>query len=134
MSSQLKTENYGLCQYGNNDIPDWRTDYTGDMAVIDDELANINKEVTGLKKYVSDGKRLVASAITDKGVETETDATFEELAANISEIQTGTEYRIGLTELTTSLCQSDEYVLPLCKLNCVAFHKEIKGTGGSLIL
>lgn len=89
MSSQLKTENYGLCQYSDNDIPDWRTDYTGDMAVIDDELANINKEVTELKKSVSDGKEKVATAITDKGVATETTDSFDIMASNIKKIPTG---------------------------------------------
>ena len=35
---------------------------------------------------VSDGKRLVASAITDKGVSTEDDATFQVMANNINNI------------------------------------------------
>lgn len=38
---------------------------------------------------VSDGKSLVASAITDKGVETASDATFKTIANNISKISTG---------------------------------------------
>ena len=36
---------------------------------------------------VSDGKRLVASAITDKGVSTEDDATFQVMANNINNIE-----------------------------------------------
>lgn len=119
LSSQAKTENYGLCQYGDNDIPDWRTDYTGDMAVIDEQLKAradgenlINKEVTTLKqeleetkKSVSDGKSKVASAITEKGVSTEATDTFDVMVENIGKIQTG----ISLTQVigtttTTSNC------------------------------
>ena len=38
---------------------------------------------------VSDGKKKVASAITDKGIETAPDATFQTMADNIAKIQTG---------------------------------------------
>lgn len=38
---------------------------------------------------VSNGKSLVASAITDKGIQTASDATFQTMATNISNIQTG---------------------------------------------
>ena len=52
-----------------------------------------NKVITGeihtLKKSVSDGKTKVANAITDKGVETATDVTFDVMAENISKIETG---------------------------------------------
>ena len=44
--------------------------------------------VDALKKSVSDGKTKVANAITDKGVETATDATFDVMAENISKIDT----------------------------------------------
>ena len=40
---------------------------------------------------VSNGKRLVANAITDKGVTTSETATFETMSNNISQIQTGTD-------------------------------------------
>lgn len=43
--------------------------------------------ITELKNSVSDGKTLVANAITAKGVSTATDATFATLAANIGNIK-----------------------------------------------
>ena len=49
-------------------------------------LSELNSNVNDLKKSVSDGKTLVANAITDKGVATATDATFE-IMANIREIE-----------------------------------------------
>lgn len=109
MSSQVKTENYGLCQYGDNDIPDWRTDYTGDMAVIDEQLKAradkenlINKEVTELKQELEetkksgrDGREDLAAAITEKGVATEYKDDMHVMAANVRKISTG----VNLTQM-----------------------------------
>lgn len=57
-------------------------------------LANAaNQEIPNLKSSVSEGKRQVASAITDKGVSTASDASFSTMAANIrkiDKIMTGT--------------------------------------------
>lgn len=57
-------------------------------------LANAaNQEIPSLKSSVSEGKRQVASAITDKGVSTASDASFSTMAANIrkiDKIMTGT--------------------------------------------
>lgn len=89
LASQNKTKNLGLCQFGNDDIPDWRTDYTGDMNKIDKSIKTISDEVAEVKKSVSDGKSKVASAITDKGVATEATDTFDTMAENIGKIQTG---------------------------------------------
>lgn len=48
-------------------------------------------EVDDLKKSVSDGKTSVANAITAKGVQTATDATFSTMATNIGKINTGSD-------------------------------------------
>lgn len=48
-------------------------------------------EVNEIKKSVSDGKTLVADAITEKGIETATNAAFATMAENISHINTGTD-------------------------------------------
>ena len=92
MSSQNQTKNLGLCQFGDNDIPDWRTDYTGDMDKIDKSIKTISDEVAEVKKSVSDGKSKVASAITDKGVATEATDTFDTMAENIRKIPSGEMY------------------------------------------
>lgn len=52
-------------------------------------LAEVSREIELLKKSVSDGKSLVASAITEKGVETATDATFQTMHDNILSIKSG---------------------------------------------
>ena len=59
------------------------------------DYEHIQGEIDNLKKSVSDGKTKVANAITDKGVETATDATFDVMANNISQIETGKKYSYG---------------------------------------
>ncbi len=49
----------------------------------------VTNEVDTLKKSVSDGKSLVAGAITDKGIITAADATFATMAQNINNIKIG---------------------------------------------
>lgn len=49
----------------------------------------LSDEVEATKKSVSDGKTLVATAITSKGVATSSDATFVTMATNINAIKTG---------------------------------------------
>ena len=50
---------------------------------------NLVKAVNECFQSASDGKALIASAITGKGIETNSDATFATMAANISLIETG---------------------------------------------
>lgn len=58
---------------------------TSDSAVIWHQLA-FQSDLDELFQSVSNGKGLIASAITDKGVETLADATFATIAENISNI------------------------------------------------
>lgn len=62
-----------------------------DDSDITGSISMINTEITVLKKSVSDGKSAIASAITNRGVPTESDASFETMAGNISEIASGTD-------------------------------------------
>lgn len=59
-----------------------------DAKIVGDRLKKIEETEENLKKSVSDGKSLVASAITEKGVETATDATFQTMHDNILDIKT----------------------------------------------
>lgn len=52
---------------------------------------DVQAAITELFTSVSDGKSAIAAAITDKGVTTAADATFQQLADNIAQIQTGTD-------------------------------------------
>lgn len=53
------------------------------------DINRTNEEVNGLFLSVSNGKALIASAITDKKVPTDADATFAEMAANIEGLKLG---------------------------------------------
>lgn len=86
---KIKQKNLGLCQFGNDDIPDWRTDYTGDMNKIDRSIKTISDEVAEVKKSVSDRNTKIATAITEKGVATEPTDSADVMAENIGKIQTG---------------------------------------------
>ena len=55
---------------------------------IEGRLTALSNEMTNVKKSVSDGKVLVANAITGKGISTATDAEFEVMATNIASIVT----------------------------------------------
>jgi hypothetical protein len=55
---------------------------------LDKLSADITTELDEIKKSASDGKALVAGAITDKGIETAADVTFETMANNINSIIT----------------------------------------------
>ena len=60
-----------------------------DISTVDSNYSNLQEDMVELKNSVSDGKALVASAITDKGVATASDATFNVMASNIRNIPTG---------------------------------------------
>lgn len=61
-----------------------------DGSVTFDKLgADVTEALDDVKKSVSDGKALVADAITEKGIETATDAEFAVMAENIMQIETG---------------------------------------------
>ncbi|GEM_PF-2284275 len=61
----------------------------GDMSTVPTTNKTAAGAITELFTNVSDGKALVASAITDKGVPTDAEDTFAEMADNIEAIQTG---------------------------------------------
>lgn len=52
----------------------------------------LDKKITELKKSVSDGKSAIASAITNAGVSTASDASFATMSSNIATVRTDTTY------------------------------------------
>lgn len=59
--------------------------YSGTEQEFNQALGNLNQLFTS----VSDGKSAIAAAITDKGVTTAADATFQQMADNIMNIESG---------------------------------------------
>ena len=55
-------------------------------------MAQMREQVTNLSEMTANGKALLASAITDRGVDTETTDTFRTMADNIGKISGGVSY------------------------------------------
>ena len=72
-------------------------------------IDTLNTEVNNLKSSVSNGKSLIASAITDKGVSTASDATFQTMSNNIRNIQIGS-IPIYIGEQTVKLKESSSNI------------------------
>ena len=64
---------------------------------------NIQDAVTELFTSVSEGKSLVAAAVTDSGIETAADATFATIAENIGNIQNSTTYNVSYIKGGTNM-------------------------------
>ena len=62
---------------------------TGEEGSLNETIKKINQEIEDTKKSVSDGKSEVASAITEKGVATESTDSFATMAENVRQIKTG---------------------------------------------
>lgn len=82
---------------------------TKTSAISDGDGKSLDIVIEELKKSVSDGKTLVANAITEKGVSTSSDDTFETMATNILAIESGSDEptktvttRIGIYTLDVS--------------------------------
>lgn len=63
---------------------------------INSAITSVNTDITALKKSVSDGKTLVAKAITDKGQATAANASFQTMSDNVR-LMAGTQYAAGVT-------------------------------------
>lgn len=95
----LNALNTNLTNKINTDIANQKA-YTDKktQAIVDDVNANfedvedaidaLNDNVSEIFQSVSDGKELIAEAITDKGVTTSATASFETMANNIGQIDT----------------------------------------------
>ena len=83
---------------------DWQESDESSMAYIKNkpDFAGMEREVSALKKSVSDGKTLVANAVTKKGVTTATDATFATIAGNIEQIKTTPDLQEKAVTLNTN--------------------------------
>lgn len=99
-----------------------------DAKIVGDRLKKIEETEENLKKSVSDGKSLVASAITEKGVETATDATFQTMHDNILNIKSGGSgsYVIADNSLDNPpLVSKDMFMIKDSMIECSAYLEEV---------
>ena len=90
MPSENKTENYGLNQWTGNEFVK-REDFVNDNALIDAAIKEAQDKATQAFTQASNGKEAIKAAITgiDPTVTIPTDATFQQLATAIGQIETG---------------------------------------------
>lgn len=79
-----------------------------DVTDLKQSMSKTNTEMTALKKSVSDGKKLVADAITGKGVTTAADASYSTMASNINSIKLGSGTAKQADVLSGKTYSSDE--------------------------
>lgn len=84
------------------------------------EDANLNDSLTQVFTYVSDGKNDVASAITDCGVDTASDATFQTMSDNIRLIYANA-FREGMESVSS----------PAANIEYERHHHEGSSTAGT---
>lgn len=106
-----ETANYGL--YVSSDsqtkFPDWRKKVAGEtnsnMVKIDSVLKEHEDAIGAMDRFfisVSDGKSMIASAITDKGIATAADASFQTMKENILAIESGGGLPEGVYQISVS--------------------------------
>ena len=66
------------------------------------QVTGLQTELDNLKTSGSEGKSLIASAITAKGVSTASDATFQQMATNIGNIPIGSDVITGYFNVTSA--------------------------------
>ena len=71
---------------------------------IDDRVVQHDAEIQQLFTSVSNGKILIASAITDKGIPTDATATFATMATNIGNIPSADEVSYGMIVFNFDMC------------------------------
>lgn len=85
--------------------------------VISSKLEELDTQLIDIKKSVSDGKSKVASAITEKGVSTEATDTFDIMAENIGQIESGTSFDRVIVSL-------DKFMINTSALGCSVYLGE----------
>lgn len=82
-----QTTNFNLIKDGTTDYYDVATT-NANLDKIDTEIKNAKDRADEAFQSASDGKQVVATAITGKGVQTSSSDTFQKMATNISAIET----------------------------------------------
>lgn len=88
LTNKINTDIAGQKSYTDKKTQAIVDDVNANFEDVEDAIDALNDNVSDLFQSVSDGKELVAEAITDKGVTTSANASFETMANNIEQIDT----------------------------------------------
>lgn len=99
---------------------------------------NVQDAVTELFTSVSEGKSLIAAAVTDKGVETAADATFQQIAKNVTAIKSNSTSTLFSIDNKSSFslpseAQAGEWVVSTNRIDTMASLINIKDELGNNI-
>lgn len=86
LSNEISTGLAGQQTYTNNKVQDVVNDVNNNFKNVNAAINNLNTSQKELFQSVSDGKNKIAGAITDKGVITSANDTFDTMATNIRNI------------------------------------------------
>ena len=88
LTNKINTDIAGQKSYTDQKTQAIVDDVNANFEDVGDAIDQLNDNVSDLFQSVSDGKELIAEAITDKGVTTSATASFETMADNIGDINT----------------------------------------------
>lgn len=89
LTEEIQTQATSQKNYTDTQISSVVEDVNSNFDDVGSAITQLNNTTNELFTSVSNGKSKVAAAITDKGVETASDASFETMATNISNISSG---------------------------------------------
>ena len=95
----------------------------------------ITKEINEIKKSVSDGKEMLAVAITEKGIETASNDSFSTMAENIGQIESGSSFNSAIvsldkfmintsTNFDSAIVSLDKFMINISTLGCNVYLGE----------
>lgn len=99
----------------------WDKDYYEEHGAVDvgdlsQQVEKCNIDIETLKKSVSDGKILLADAITEKGIKTASDDTFKLMAEKIKQIQSVGYGMYGKVDTTIASNGTVRYIYGTCTI------------------
>ena len=118
-------------RYYHGVLQDWYYDRT-DLTATNTKISQLETQVNDLFQSVSNGKTLVANAITGKGVSTATDATFATMATNISKISASS-YKEETKSYTITSSETTRFVFTF-SANVIGVKQVIPPTYNSRII
>lgn len=105
------------CEAVEDEIEErYMTDLAGQLYK---ELECVKAELTDTKKYVGDKKEKLAATVTEKGVETASNADFDTIIEHASQIKTGG------GGFDTIVASTPGYVIAMSKINSSVYVEEV---------
>lgn len=89
LTNKINTDIANLKNYTDKQIQNVVSDVNTNFSDVEDAIGQLNENVEELFQSVSNGKEVIAEAITDKGVPTSATDTFNQMANNIRNIESG---------------------------------------------